>query len=165
MFHRYLLIALFGAGLLAGIQGPSFAGQYATRIDAHWREVAENLRAFQEIADRFHGGSLPALIAHHRDSSDSTFQSEGDAIQNMVDRRSRFAAERMAMEEKDFAKRAAHILLSGDREILKETQAGYSPEIWLNREAVFAGLTLGMAACLLLEALLFAARRALRPRP
>jgi hypothetical protein len=162
MFHRYLLLALFGAALLAGIQGPSFAHQYATRIDAHWREVSENLKAFQDIADRFHGGSLAALVSHHRASGDSTFKAEAGAIQAMMDRRARFADEREALRETDFAKRAAHILLSGDREILKETRAGYTPEIRLNTEAVFSGMALGMAACLILEALLYMMRRALR---
>jgi hypothetical protein len=160
MFHRYLLVLLFGAGLLAGIQGPSFAGQYATRIDAHWHEVVENLKAFQHIADRFHGGSLDALIAHHRASPDSTFRAEAEAIGRMAARKARFGAEREALRKGGFARRASHILLTGDREVLRETRDGYVPEIRLDRDSLTSGLGLALACCLLLEALLFGLRRA-----
>lgn len=161
MIHRYLLIALFGAGLLVGIQAPNFADQYARRIDAHYLEVVENLKAFQEIADRFHGGDLQALIKHHRASQDSTFNAEAAAIERMADRKARFGKERDALQGKELPQRAAHILFLGDREITQETWATYSPELRLNREAVFSGIGLALAACLLLEALLFSAKRSL----
>lgn len=161
MIHRYLLIALFGAGLLFGIQAPNFAGQYARRIDAHYLEVVENLKAFQEIADRFHGGDLQALIRHHQNSEDSTFKAEAAAIERMADRKARFGEERAALAGKELPQRMGHILFLGDREIVQETWAMYSPELRLDKEAVFSGLGTALAACLLLELLLMTAKRSL----
>lgn len=161
MIHRYFLIALFGASLLLGIQAPNFADQYARRVDAHWQEVTANLQPFKEIADRFHGGDLMALIRHHRASKDSTFRAEAEAIENMVARKARFAKEREALQKGGFPQQAAHILFLGDRELARETYAMYSPELRLDRKAIGSGLFAALAACLLIEILLLAGKRTL----
>lgn len=161
MIHRLLLIAVFGACLLLGVQAPNFTEQYAARVDAHWREASEALKGFQDVADRFHGGDLEALIRHHEKSPDSTFHAEAEPIRRLAQRRSRLAKERDAMDKGGFPRRAFHILLLGDREVAKETYAGYSPALRLDRQAVSAGLAAALFAAVLLELLLGAAKRVL----
>jgi len=65
MFVDYLRLVLFAIGLLAGVQTPGFIDQYAKRVSAHQIEVAQNFSGFQQTADRYFGGSVEALLAHH----------------------------------------------------------------------------------------------------
>jgi hypothetical protein len=160
MIHRWFLISVFGICLLLGIQGPNFVEQYEARVDAHWLEVSANLKGFQEIADRFHGGDLMALIRHHQASPDSTFHAEAEPLEKMVARRERFGREREALKG-SFPGKALHILALGDREITGETYAAYSPRLRLDRQAIGMGLITAMAACLIIEILLRAGKRAL----
>jgi hypothetical protein len=160
MIHRWFLISVFGACLLLGIQGPNFVEQYEARVDAHWLEVGENLKGFQEIADRFHGGDLRALIRHHEQSPDSTFHGEAEPLERMVARRERFGREREALKG-GFTFKALHILVFGDRETTRETYAAYSPRLRLDRQAIGTGIIAAFAACLIFEALLGAGKRVL----
>jgi hypothetical protein len=162
MIHRYIMIAVFGFCLLIGIQAPNFIDQYAKRIDAHYLEVEENLRGFQAIADRFHGGDLAALIAKHRSSRDSTFAGEAEPIERMAARKARFAKEREALRT-GFSGRVAHVLIGGDREILAETYSAYERDIRLDKQAVLSGLAAAVAICLLLESLFGLGKRLLGP--
>lgn len=150
MLHRYFMIAVFGTVLLLGVQAPTFIDQYEKRIDAHFLEAEENLRGFQEVADRFHAGDLSALIAKHRASGDSTFFGEAEPIERMAARKTRFAMEREALRT-GFPGKAAHVLFAGDREILEETYAAYSRDIRLDKQAIFTGLASAIAICLMLE--------------
>jgi hypothetical protein len=84
--YRDFLILVACVALLLGIQVPSFVDQYEKRLDAHFIEVKNNLRGFQEIADKFHGGSLEALIAKHEASEDRTFKDEARPIRNMYEK-------------------------------------------------------------------------------
>lgn len=150
MIHRYFMVAVFGICLLFGIQAPGFIDQYEKRIDAHFREVVENLRGFQEVADRFHGGDLAALIAKHRASGDSTFMGEAEPIERMAARKVRFAREKAALST-GFPGKAMHVLLAGDREIVEETYSAYSREIRLDKLSILSGLGTAFAICLVLE--------------
>lgn len=143
-----------------GIQAPNFIEQYEKRIDAHYREVVENLRGFQEVADRFHGGSLAALIAKHRSSPDSTFKGEAEPIERMAARKERFGKEREALRS-SYPLKVAHTLVRGDREILDETYAGYSRTFSLNKQALLSGLAAAIAICFALEMLFGFAKRLL----
>ncbi|MDB5103724.1 MAG: hypothetical protein JWP91_1413 [Fibrobacteres bacterium] len=160
MIHRYFMIAAFGICLILGIQAPNFIDQYEKRIGAHYLEVVENLRGFQEIADRLHGGDLGALIGKHRSSPDATFKGEAEPIERMVARKVRFGREKEALQG-PFPMKAMHVLISGDREILAETYAGYSRTFPLNRQALFSGLAAAFAICLLLESGFGLGRKAL----
>lgn len=160
MIHRYFMIAVFGACLMLGVQAPNFVEQYGNRIDAHYLEVVENLKGFQEIADRFHGGDILALIKHHRASRDSTFLTEAEPIERMLERKTRFGKEREALKGA-FAWKAAHLLVRGDRETIGETYEMYSPGLRLDRQAIGTGLGVALLACLLLELLLGAGKRVL----
>lgn len=166
MIHRYFLVAVFGACLLLGLQAPNFVDQYAKRVDAHYLEVVENLRGFQAIADRFHGGDLAALIRHHKASPDSTFHAEAEPIERMVQRRDRFGRERQALR-RGFPRQALHVALLGDRETVRETYALYDAGLRLDRQAIGSGLAAAVFFCVLLELLLTAGKRVLGlgPRP
>jgi hypothetical protein len=154
------MILVFGACLIVGIQTPNFIEQYEKRIDAHYREVTENLRGFQEVADRFHGGSLAALIVKHRSSPDSTFKGEAEPIERMVARRDRFGKEREALRS-SYPLKVAHTLMRGDREILDETYAGYSRTFSLDKRALLSGLGAAIAICFVLEMFFGLAKRLL----
>lgn len=163
MLHRYFMIAVFGTVLLLGIQAPSFIDQYAKRIDAHFLEVEENLRGFQAIADRFHGGDLAALIAKHRGSGDSTFVGEAEPIERMAARKARFAKEREALRT-GFPGQALHVLISGDREILEETYSAYTRDLRLDSQSVLSGVAAAIAVCLMLEVFFGFSKRLLGSR-
>lgn len=160
MIHRYFMIAVFGACLMLGIQAPNFVEQYGKRIDAHYLEVVENLKGFQDIADRFHGGDILALVRHHETSRDSTFRAEAEPIRRMVERKARFGGEREALKGA-FARKAAHLLVRGDRETIGETYEMYSPGLRLDRQAIGTGLAAALFVCLLLEMMLGAGKRVL----
>ena len=77
--------AVLVAGTVAGGCVPGFIVQYRQRVGGRLDQVVMDLAPFRAIAERFHGGSLDALIQHHLVSPDATFRAEGAAIQAMVD--------------------------------------------------------------------------------
>ncbi len=88
-----LLLAVAGAGVL-----PAFVQQYRQRLGGRLDQVNEDLSAWQQIADRLHGGDMRALIQHHRDSGDATFVAAGDALQFMLDQQAELEAALAAMQ-------------------------------------------------------------------
>lgn len=157
LIPRLILLTVACGAILIGIQVPNFTEQYEKRVDAHLSEVRTNLSPFQEIANRHHGGSLDALIAHHEASTDSTFRVEGDAIQHMQQRYLRFQAE-LSQLQAPLPQQLWHLVRQGDRELLGETREQYSFGILLDRTAVLTGLSL-MLACVLVLELMFAGVR------
>lgn len=160
LIRRYFMIAIFGTCLIIGIQAPNFIEQYEKRIDAHYLEVVENLRGFQEIADRFHGGDLLALIVKHRSSPDATFKGEAEPIERMVARKARFGKERESLR-KPYPRKAMHMLVQGDREILDETYSSYSRTFSLDKQALLSGLMAAFTVCVVLELFFSLGRRVL----
>ena len=150
--YRYFLIVIACISILLGIQIPSFVDQYEKRLDAHFIEVKNNLRGFQEIADRYHGGSLEALIKKHEQSEDKTFNAEGKPIRNMYERYVRFKDEKTALET-HLAGKVAYIVAHKDQEILDETRTSYSYTIPLNKSAVYSGFVSAAAVVLVFELL------------
>ena len=150
--YRYFLILIACISILLGIQIPGFVDQYEKRLDAHFIEVKNNLRGFQEIADRFHGGSLEALIKKHEQSEDKTFNGEAKPIRNMYERYLRFKDEKTALET-HLAGKVAYIVAHKDQEILDETRSSYSYTIPLNKSAVYSGFLSVIAVVLALELL------------
>lgn len=72
-------------GVLAGGITPSYVAQYRQRVGGHLNQVLNDLAPFQEIANRFHDGSLETLVQYHLRSTDPTFHQEGVAIKAMMD--------------------------------------------------------------------------------
>lgn len=154
---RYLMMMLFGAALLVGIQLPNLADQYGKRVDAHLKEVLAIAQPYQEVADRYAGGSLKKLVALHRQSSEAVFRAEADAIENVIERKQRFEAEAAAMQA-PLPQRLLHIAMVQDRELLDETIDQYTFNVPLTQEAVIFGAGLALAAVLLLDVVLFLVR-------
>jgi hypothetical protein len=148
--YRYFLIVVACAALLVGIQVPNFVDQYEQRLDAHFIEAATNLRGFQEIADRYFGGSLDALIEKHEASDDNVFRDEAKPIKEIYLRYLRFKAEKQALDT-EHAGKVAHLLAYGDRELLSETYTNYSFAMLLNRTSVLSGLFIVTIVLLAIE--------------
>jgi phytoene dehydrogenase-like protein len=81
LFDRLALIG----GVLAGGCVPGFITQYHQRVGGRLDQVKIDLAPFQEVARRFHGGDLNALVKHHLASPDRSFNAEGQALQGMMD--------------------------------------------------------------------------------
>ncbi|MBD8524468.1 DUF2937 family protein [Pseudomarimonas arenosa] len=75
----WLLACVLAAGCL-----PGFILQYRQRMLGRLDQVSQDLAPWRQIAERYHQGSLPDLIAHHRASADATFMAEAEAIELMV---------------------------------------------------------------------------------
>jgi len=157
--HRYLMVLVFGACLIIGIQVPNFVDQYEKRIDAHYIEVVQNFRGFQEIANRLYEGDIEALIKKHKSSQDVTFQAEGKPIEQMYKRMLRFEREKAALDT-TYLKKAIHVLVKGDPEVIKETYTNYSAGIVLDKLAIFSGIVVSVATCFLFELMLALGKRA-----
>jgi hypothetical protein len=148
--YRYFLILVACVAILLGIQVPNFVDQYEKRLDAHFIEVKNNLRGFQEIADKFYGGALEALIAKHETSEDPTFKEEARPIRKMYERYVRFKEQKLALET-NLPRKIAFLAIDGDKELLNETYTSYSFTVPLNQSAVFAGFLSVAAVILLIE--------------
>lgn len=150
------MLSLAALALLLGIQIPNFIDQYEKRLDAHLIEVQTNLRPFQEIANRFHDGSLDALIEHHERSPDPSFHAEGEAIRTLLSRYQRFTREQAQLQV-NLPSQVVFIATRADRELIDETRRQYSFGLVLNRQAVVAGLVsmIGLVVVLELVAGLF----------
>ncbi len=164
MIYRYFLILIACAALLIGIQVPNLVDQYEKRLDAHFIEAANNLKGFQEIADRYFFGSIEALIAKHEASEDRVFKEEAKPIRNIYERYLIFKSEKLALET-TLAGKVAHLIANADRELLRETYTNYSFALLLNAESVFAGLVLVALVVLAIELLRMIVARLFRMRP
>lgn len=153
ILYRYLLIIIACSALLLGIQVPNLVDQYQKRVDAHLREVTINLKPFQEIADKYFGGSMEKLIELHRKSEVKAFQDEGSAIEKMIRRKQRFAADLAALQV-SLPMQIVHIILDGDREMMDETLDQYTYAVPLDQDAIITGAAFAAAILLTLELLL-----------
>jgi hypothetical protein len=153
ILRRYLIVVVASISLIFGIQVPNFVDQYAKRVDAHFVEVNQNLRHYQEIAARYYNGSLYSLIAFHENSADKTFREEGAAIGSMYKRKRQFEADKLLLQG-GFLWKAINIAIDGDRELLRETAANYSYAVPLNQDAIIAGVVLAAATILMVEFML-----------
>ena len=156
--HYIFLVILFIAGFLSGVQVPNFIDQYEKRIDAHYLEANESFKGFQEIADRFHGGSMESLIEKHEASGDSTFNAEATPLRKVFERKIRFEREHQALQTSLFGK-ARHVAVAGDRETIQETWNNFSVGFPLNIPSVMSGLSIAGVLIILLELLMFLFRR------
>jgi hypothetical protein len=162
MFAGYLRLIVFAFGLLLGVQIPAFVDQYAKRVSAHEIEATRSFQSFQDIATRYFGGSVEALIAHHRESTDPAFKDEARGIQALFDRLMSLRAELAALRG-PFVQQLAHIALHPNREILRETWNEYSYTVPLSPTAIVMGVACGTAMALLIELLLLGLVRLATP--
>lgn len=150
MIYRSLLIAIAAAALLLGVQLPGFVSQYEQRLGAHLSEAGVHLRGYQEIADRFFGGSLAALLAKHEQSGDPVFRAEAKPLRQLFERYQHFSNEKQALET-SLPGKLLHLTRSGDRELVNETWQTYSFTVPLNAAALTLGVIVMTAAVLAIE--------------
>lgn len=166
--HHYVSMIVFTLGFVVGIQVPNFVDQYTKRVDAHFQEASSHLQGYQKIADLNHGGSLDRLIQKHANSNDPTFREETAVIQNLLGKQRHYQQEQRALSQ-GWPKRIQHMILSGDREILRQTYRQYAPGVPLAMEAVVAGFAVALLFSLCLELfaglllMLFGSRRRRQP--
>ena len=158
--YRLLLILAACAALLLGVQAPNFVDQYEKRLDAHLLEVQSNLKAYQDIADQFFGGSIAALIDKHERSADEVFMAEAKPIRIIFDRWQRFTNEQRSLDT-GLTGKLFHIAYEGDRELVRETLAAYTFTVPLNGSALACGLTVMIMVVLIIELIRLSGRKLL----
>ncbi|MBN2397188.1 MAG: DUF2937 family protein [Deltaproteobacteria bacterium] len=161
VLYRYFLILVACTAVLLGIQIPNFVDQYEKRLDAHFIEVEQNLRGYQEIADRHYDGSIQALIKRHEESKDGATREEAEPIRRMHERYLGFRNEKRLLDT-GLAGKIAFIAVRGNRELIRETHASYSFTIPLNREAVMSGTLSAAFVLIMIELLMMVLSRLFR---
>lgn len=136
-------IVLVG-GAIAGGTTPSFVAQYRQRVGGRLDQVLQDLAPFQAIADRYHGGSLEALVQHHLASTDPTFHAEGAAIQAMMDSAVRLREAYQALQG-SLAEQLAYLAANADPEIVRATWEVYDPSFVVSLESLLAAGVIGVA--------------------
>ena len=149
MIRGIIYILVFGAGFFAGGLFPSFSAQYHQRLQAQFDQVSIDLAPFEQIAGRYHGGSMAALVQHHLNSSDPTFHAEGEAIQAMLDNQARLA-ESKAAAQASYVDQVIYLYKHRDEQTVRATWAGFTPALVTSENAVTFALTAGATAILLL---------------
>jgi hypothetical protein len=133
------------AATLTGGCVPSFMAQYRQRLGGRLDQVLRDLVPFEQIAQRDFGGSLEALIQHHRDSLDSAFRQEGAAIQQMLDAAARLR-EAVAALDTNLYGQFAWLVRHADPDLVHATWSAWRPAFDVSLDgltfAVVAGLSL-----------------------
>ncbi len=148
ILDRIILVAsIIVAGCI-----PSFIAQYRQRLGGRLDQVRADLSLFQEIANRYHGGSLDKLIQVHLASSDKTFHDEGVAIKTMVETAQRLEQAVNALNA-DLIHQVAYLLRHGEAQIASATWDIFQPAFPLTVESVVFALSVGVAIWVLFLAL------------
>jgi hypothetical protein len=134
-----LLCAVVAAGCI-----PSFIVQYRQRMGGRLDQVMADLSPFQEIANRYHGGSLTELIRYHLQSTDATFHQEGAALQSMVQAAERLRSMLAALDS-DLVHQCAYLLVHHDSDLLRATWGSYQPGFTLDLQGAVFALAVGVA--------------------
>jgi len=150
MLRSYLRLVLFTAGLLIGVQIPGFISDYSKRVEAHLLEAQQNLRGYNDTAQRFFNGDVQALIQHYRSSDDPVFRTDADNISNLLSRNQVLDREFMALQGPWYL-RAWHVLTAADPDIRKETWNGYTWQVLLSPEVIGWGLVCALLFSMVIE--------------
>lgn len=161
MFRRLTFGAIFLAGALLGNLLPGYVNLYEAGVRARFEQVSADLAPFQEIADRYHDGSMAALVRYHLASDDPTFHDEGIAIGMMLDSRAKLVDALTAFEASPIS-RAVHLLRDADPDMAQQAWKSYRPVLTLTPGALLFSLATG-AAILCCCWLLWSALRAALP--
>lgn len=149
-FRYIIYLFIFCLGGLLGSQGPAFVDQYSKRVDAHLIEARLNFSGFLIIAEQLHGGSVEALIEHHRKSTDLTFHKEADVIEGIYKRVKLLEYEAAAMASNMFY-RSFYVLIRADRSLFYETYNSFSAQITFNLETIAFALIVGLVFCIIFK--------------
>lgn len=138
--------------ILAAACVPSFIAQYRQQLDGRLHQVLQDLTLFQQIADRFHHGSLQALIEHHLASPDPSFHDEGIAIQTMLQTATQLQASLQALNA-DLLHQLQYLAQRADPQIVHATWAIYVPSFTLNAESMLFAIAVGLGVWLVFLAI------------
>jgi Protein of unknown function (DUF2937) len=135
-------------GTVAGGCVPGFLVQYRQRVGGRLDQVIEDLTPFRAIADRFHGGSIEALIQHHLASVDQTFHAEGSAIQAMVDAELRLRDMVEALQGGAW-QQLLYLMRHPDGNLLQATWSDHVPAFTLDAQGMLMAIVIGVLLWLL----------------
>jgi hypothetical protein len=155
-------IVLLG-GTLAGGCVPGFVAQYRQRVGGRLDQVLADIAPFQEIANRYHNGSLDELIRYHLASKDPTFHAEGSALQAMVQAEQSLRHTYESLQG-GIWHQLAYLIPHYDPEILKAAWSDYIPSITLDFQGLTVAVVIGVSLWVLflgLEWIVVKAGRAL----
>jgi hypothetical protein len=130
--------------VVAGGMVPSYLAQYRQRVGGALGQALKDLAPFQQIADRFHDGSLAKLIQHHQASTDATFRAEGAAIQAMVDSVTSLKAALAALET-DVFHQLVYLLTQGDSSMAQAAWAAFQPGFGLTADSLAMAAVFGLS--------------------
>lgn len=139
ILDRIILVA----GIVAAGCIPSFIAQYRQRVGGRLDQVLQDIAPFQEIANKFHHGSLQELIQHHFDSEDATFHKEGAALQAMLEAAEQLRHAIQALDT-DLIHQFYYLLTSADPLIARATWEIFSPSFNLTVESVAFASAVGI---------------------
>jgi hypothetical protein len=150
------------AAVLAGGCVPSFMAQYRQRVGGRLDQVTHDLLPFEQIAQHDFGGSLDALVQHHRDSLDHAFQVEATAIAQMTETAARLR-EAVAALDTNLYGQFAWLVRHADLDIVHATWSAWRPAFDLSLDglgfALVAGLALWVVFLTLWHATAFSVRQ------
>lgn len=157
VLHRYLLIVLACAAMLAGIQIPNLVDQYEKRVDAHLREATLAFQPYQALADKYFHGNIGQLLKLHRENEAKPIRDEGDVIEGMIKRKQHLQEAWNDMQA-SLPVQIYHLVLRGDRQLIQETLDQYTYSVPLTQEALMTGAAAAAILLALTELLLALAR-------
>ncbi|MBL4819886.1 MAG: DUF2937 family protein [Gammaproteobacteria bacterium] len=150
LLRGYLRLVTFGAGLLLGIQVPSYMDQYQKRVDAHFLEISNNISGFQATANLLFNGNMEELISYYENSNDRVFEEDSVSIRNIYNRYNLIVAEQGALSAPWYTS-ALHIVFSANPEIRGEVFQAYSYTVPLDLRALEWGFGAAIFVTLVLE--------------
>lgn len=150
MFRDYIRLIIFAAGLLIGIQVPSFIDQYHKRVDAHLIEAKYNISGFKKTANKYFKGNIADLIKYYEASSDPVFQADAKSVKSIYLRVKMLLKELAALNHVWYRK-AYHVFFHSNETIFNETLAQYSYTVPINPIAIAWGIGFGFFMSLLTE--------------
>jgi len=135
---------IFVGGALLGNLVPSYINLHEQRVQARLQQVSIDIAPFQEIADRYHNGSMATLVQYHLASTDPTFHDEGVAIGGMLANRVEL---RDALEALDgsLLNSTIYLVRTVDTDLARQTRAAYRPSLLLTRDSALTSIISGAA--------------------
>lgn len=157
MLHGLLDRLVLLAATLAGGCIPGFIQQYRQRVGGRLDQVQIDLAPFEEIARRYHGGDMEALVRHHLASADPTFHAEGEALQAMLASLSRLQAMAEGLAG-TLWRQIGFLLRHYDANIGAATWRDHVPTFSLQPDGLIVAAVVGLACWLLFQGLWFTGR-------
>ncbi|MEO8154783.1 MAG: DUF2937 family protein [Rhizobacter sp.] len=140
LLDRTLLIV----GVIAGGMVPSYLAQYRQHVGGALGQALKDLAPFQDIADRFHDGSLAKLIQHHLASTDASFHAEGAAIQAIANSVASLRTAMAALDTNVF-NQLVYLLTQADSSMAQATWAAFRPSFGLTADSVLMAAGFGLS--------------------